>query len=109
MLVQEEMIISEMRSGYVAVEIFRFKVEGEHIREQDVECVRDVSHGIRFKVGRRLERRPSPRFCVGNHRFLLSTLPLDESKQVRADLILEGRAHSVSRERPDYLTPARSN
>src|SRR5262249_28529769 len=108
-LVQEEMIISEMRSGYVPVKIFRLQVEGKHIREQDVERARDVAHGIRFKVGRRLERRHSPRFGVGNHRFLLSTLPLDESQQVRADLILAGRAHSVARERPDYLTPARSN
>src|ERR671922_2396154 len=37
LLVQEKMIVAEMRTRHVPVEVFRFQVEREHISDKDVE------------------------------------------------------------------------
>src|SRR5215813_14204060 len=56
LLVEEEMIVAEVRAGYVPMEILGLQVKRKHIGEQDIERAGDLRHGVGAQVGRRIER-----------------------------------------------------
>jgi hypothetical protein len=71
LLVQKQMIIPEMRTRDVPMEVLRFHVKREHVRKQDIKRARDIADGIHLKIGRGIERRHAPRFHIGTHCLLL--------------------------------------
>jgi hypothetical protein len=51
LFVEQEMIVTKMRPRYMPVEILRLQVKREHVRQEDIECDRDVPDGIWPEVG----------------------------------------------------------
>ena len=56
LLVQQQMVVPEMRPRDVPVEVLRFQIEAEHIRQQNVERASDLPNGIRLHASRRVGR-----------------------------------------------------
>ena len=57
MLVEQQMIVAEMRAADVPMEILGFQIEGKGIRHQRVERAGDVLGGVGAEIGRRHEAR----------------------------------------------------
>jgi hypothetical protein len=57
LLVEQEVIIAEMRSAHMPMEVLGLEIEREHVGEQRIERSGDVAAGIVAEVGRRDERR----------------------------------------------------
>ena len=55
------MIVAEMRTGHVPMEVLRFQIKREHVREDHVERAGDIQHGGRLQVGRRAKRSDAHR------------------------------------------------
>ncbi len=51
LLVQQQVIVAEMRAAHVPVEILGFEVQSEHIREDAVHTRRDILRGFRAEIG----------------------------------------------------------
>src|SRR5262252_9210035 len=56
LLVEEEMIVAEVRAGYVPMEILGLQVKRKHVGEHDIERAGDLRHGVGAQIGRRIER-----------------------------------------------------
>src|SRR5205807_1412195 len=63
LLVQEKMIVAEVRTRHMPMEVLRFQVEREHIREQGIERPGNVAHSIGREISRRRERRFAQFLC----------------------------------------------
>ena len=50
--IQEQMVIAEMRSADVPVEVFRLQIKRKNIREDRVHRASDVFHGLGAEVAR---------------------------------------------------------
>ena len=57
LLVEHQMIVAEMRSADVPVEVLGLQIKREHIGEQRVERAGDIAAGIVAEIGGGLERR----------------------------------------------------
>src|SRR6516164_2486814 len=75
LLVEEEMVIAEVRAGYVPMEILGLQVKRKHIGEQNIERAGNLQHGIGAQVGRRIERSDPQRGGIPcfRHFYLLLT------------------------------------
>ena len=63
LLVQQEMIITEMGPRHVPMKVLRLHIEGEHVSKENRERTGNIVDGISFQVGWRFERsRPE---CCG--------------------------------------------
>ena len=56
LLVEQEVIIPEMRPGDVPVEVLGLDVEGKRIRQQRIQCGGDLSYCLLGEIGWRVER-----------------------------------------------------
>ena len=57
LLVEQEMVVAEMRAADVPVEVLGLQIEGEGIGEQSVQGLGDGGDGLGGEVGRSVERR----------------------------------------------------
>ena len=57
LLVEEQVVVAEMRPAHVPMEILGLEVEREGVGEQRVERAGDVAAGIVAEIGRRVQRR----------------------------------------------------
>ena len=49
-VIEQQMVIAEMRATHVPVEILRLDIESEHVREQFAQLVGDLHDGIAAQV-----------------------------------------------------------
>ncbi len=56
MLVEQQMVVTEMRSGHVPVEVLGFEIEREHIRQHGGCAGGDVLHRVATQSCRRFQR-----------------------------------------------------
>src|SRR6266508_1532829 len=59
-LIEEQMVIAEMRTAHVPVEIFCFHIKREHIGENGVHLCADILNRLMREIGSRLQRRIPP-------------------------------------------------
>src|SRR4029453_16626761 len=59
-LVEEQMVIAEVRTTHVPVEIFGFQVEREHVSENGIHCSCDIPGRRSREIGRSFQRRVTP-------------------------------------------------
>src|SRR5262249_5859071 len=102
LLVEEQMIVAEVGTGDVPMEILGLQVKRKHIREQDIERARDLRHGVGAQVGRRIERSDSQRGGIScfRHWYLLLTRGSDAE---RAVLTLGHRNRAAAQRKSDRL------
>src|SRR5437879_3710178 len=55
LFVQQQMIIAEMRSAHMPMEVFGFQVQHEYVREDRVQRTRDVLSCLGLQIGRGIE------------------------------------------------------
>jgi hypothetical protein len=51
LLVEEKVIIAEMGTRHMPMEILRFQIKSKHIGGQNVQRGRNLLHRVRFKIG----------------------------------------------------------
>src|SRR5215467_14844520 len=75
MVVEEEMIVAEVGTGYMPMEILGLQVKRKHIGEQDIERAGNLRHGVGAQVGRSIERSDPQRGGIPcfRHFYLLLT------------------------------------
>jgi hypothetical protein len=56
-LIQQQMIVAEVRTRNMPVEVLRFEVEGEHIRQQNIESAGYFPDTLRFQIRQSLQGR----------------------------------------------------
>src|SRR6266850_2444106 len=56
LLVHQEVVVAEVRAGHVPVEIFSFQVQGEHVRQERIECSRNIVLRICTQIRWRAKR-----------------------------------------------------
>src|SRR5216117_3516975 len=59
-LIEKQMVIAEMRTAHVPVEIFCFHIKREHVRENGVHRCADILNRRMREIGSRLQRRIPP-------------------------------------------------
>src|SRR5437867_9996405 len=59
-LIEEQMVIAEMRTAHVPMEIFCFHIKREHIRENGIHRCADILNRRMREIGSRLQRRIPP-------------------------------------------------
>src|SRR5262249_13484026 len=64
LLVEEEMIVAEVRAGYVPMEILGLQVKRKHVGEHEIERAGNLRHGVGAQVGRRIERSDPQRGSI---------------------------------------------
>src|SRR5882724_2762051 len=50
LLIQQEVVVAEVRAGHVPMEVFRFQVQGEQVRQQHVERSRNSARRLRTQI-----------------------------------------------------------
>src|SRR5262249_25949607 len=60
------MVVAKVRARDVPVKVLGFQVEGEHVGEQDIQRARELPHGLRLEVVRRVERSSPQHLGVSN-------------------------------------------
>src|SRR6516162_3566781 len=73
LLVEEEMVVTEVRARHMPMEILGLQIKRKHIGEQDIERAGNLRHGVGAQVGRRIERGDPQRsgiLCL-RHLYLL--------------------------------------
>jgi hypothetical protein len=63
LLVEQQVIIAEVRTGHVPVEVLCLHVEGKYVGQQRREGLRKVLRGVRSEISRRNERGNAPSLC----------------------------------------------
>jgi len=46
LLIQHQMVVAEVRAGYMPVKVLGLEIEREHVRQQRRQCARDVTDRI---------------------------------------------------------------
>src|SRR5207245_10612055 len=82
-LVEEQVIVAEMRAGHMPMEVLGLEIKREHVREQEIERARNFRHGVGAQVGRRIEPGEAQgcRFVCFGHFYLLLMQRLGRAKR----------------------------
>src|SRR5262249_55616109 len=67
--VEQQVVVTEMRSTHVPMEVLGLYVECEHVREHAVQGRGDITHGVRPQVGGRFETLLASRLEIAHLRF----------------------------------------
>src|SRR5262249_27341676 len=85
LLVQQEVIVAEMRSRHVPMKIFRLYIQGEHIGEERRERSGDFLCGIRFQIGWSCERCHTSHLCLFDRHGAVSSISAEFRSAISND------------------------
>ena len=103
LFVKEEMIIAEMATAHMPMEILRFQIKRKHIGKKTAEIAGDFLDTVTNKIGRRLEIADSGLAgtnCLIAHCPLLLRLKLSRRSVIACRLpsVSEGSLHRTARQ-----------
>jgi len=80
------MIIAEVRSRNVPVEVLCLDVQSEHVSEQSGERAGNIPRGIGREICWRAGRRRPPRFCIAEIHFISFQAARDQLERLAATI-----------------------
>src|SRR5262245_47974989 len=63
-LIEQQMVIAEVRPGNVPMKVLGLQIKREHVRQQPVERAGNVAHGVGFEVSGGFERGDPSDFSI---------------------------------------------